>query len=220
MQGGACQPQAVPGSAPPTSAYSAGPYASPSLTQPGYAGEVAPAEPAPRRSIVGLTAELAGVLIYGPTVTVDIGGPFVVFGRVRMVNAGLVANAMAISTDDSLTFSYGLGGGLRYYMSSRGNRQGFYIGAAAEYLSIESKEGDGRYSYDIFYPTTAVVGVMESGYRWRFGDSFIMGVGGQVGYFGVLNADTKTTGSPAASYKNSTESMMLLLPNFELGLAF
>ena len=218
-EGGRCQPQTAPGSAPPTSAYSAGPYPSAPATDPALAGEAARAEPY-RASIVGLTAELAGVLVYGPSVIVDIGGPFVGFGRVRMINAGLVSNAVAMSSDDSLKLSYGLGGGLRYYMSSRGSRQGFYIGASAEYLSIEAKEGDGSYSYDIYYPTTAVVGLVESGFRWRFGESFIMGVGGQVGYFGVLSADTKTTGSPAASYRNSTESMMLLLPNFELGLAF
>lgn len=176
-----------------------------------------------------------GFLQFGPTLALEFGGggkgvSVAGFVRARAMNLGPLPYIIAATSDDKFKFGYGAGAGLRLYFSQAGNLRGFYMGGAAEYISWDSEEDDGKHEgAEVKYLTRFVMPQIELGYRWIFGKNFSFAVGGAAGYLVLITNDTKydvsnskTTEEHLRStgYVNGGESQPYASLNLEVGFVF
>jgi hypothetical protein len=176
-----------------------------------------------------------GFLQFGPTLALEFGGggkgaSVAFFVRGRAMNLGPLPYILALTTKDKFTLGWGAAAGLRIYVSQMGSFRGFYVGGAAEYISWDSEENDGKHEdVTIKYKVRFVGPQAELGYRWIFGKNFSFAVGGNLGYLIVLNQDTEyDLGSSDTTvdhlkeqeYEAKTNNRVFGSLNLELGFIF
>jgi hypothetical protein len=169
-------------------------------------------------SMVGLQLDLGGALFYGPSVALEVGSRAAFEVHVRSVALGLVRRLIAGNNSVSGT-DFGLGGALRFYFGKKANRQGLFVGGAAEYISASEEEGDQlpTGTSKVTYDTTALVMGANVGYRWVFAGGATLGLGGTVGYYHVLDKSTKYVGRTLSDWYNEASDMPVGLLSLEVG---
>jgi len=172
----------------------------PAAATPAEKTEGAPAEPAKEArstsadSIVNLHADVLGLLQFGLTPTLEVGGKHVAgFVRFRPLNTGLLSYFMLDHEEDD-KFEWGLGGalGLHVFSAGAGNMRGAFGGVALEYVYGQSKNEElwARFKTHVLIPQ------VDAGYRWGFGH-FLLGVGGRIGVsIPVAASDELTSDAP------------------------
>jgi hypothetical protein len=129
-----------------------------------------------------------GVLQFGLSPTFEYGSHVAFNARVLFLNSG--ALSYVVASPDKLNFSAFAGPGLRYYFGTDGNLRGGYIGGVALYGKWEEQAGN-SYKYDSSH---LVLGA-EGGYRWVFGNGFLLGLGALAGY-NIVTDQSATTLQP------------------------
>lgn len=157
-----------------------------------------------------------GLAQLGPTFAVELGGRFVSGAiRFRAMNLGFLSYALvADEFRDTLLFSYGVAGELRFYSGRNGNMRGFFLGGALEYVSTSSEE-----EHSIIYDTQLVVPQFELGYRWVWG-SFLLEVGGGLGYALVVDATSRLIDERGTYYENDAQSLPYAAGTVSIGAVF
>jgi hypothetical protein len=209
---GQCQsPQSVPPRSEPAT------YPTATAPASGRLGEVAD-------SVVGIHADIGGVLFYGPAIDVEFGGNLAGFVEARAVGLGLVRWAVAGDTDgehnSSSMTDFGLGAGFRYYFGRKANRQGFYLGGLTEYVSTDSVAKSKSPAY-VYHTVDLLVGA-SVGYRWVFSNRMTLGAGGTAGFVHVLEGTSHLEGSSAplpSGYSNTAADSVGGLLTLEVGFA-
>ena len=196
----AAPPPAVPAPAPAPPAPAAAPAAQAAPPPATYSAELTQSPTAANASgsggeqvgkpdaHVGLFVNALGVLQFGLSPTFEFGSNFSFNARVLFLNTG--ALSYVVANGDKLNFSAFAGPGLRYYFGRDGNLRGGYIGGVALYGKWEEQAGN-SYKYDSSH---LVVGA-EGGYRWVFGNGFLLGVGAMAGY-NIVTDKSATTIDP------------------------
>jgi len=179
---------------------------------------------------MGLYTNALGLVEFGPSVSFEFGSKFAGLLRVRSLNLGPFSYVKAAATEDKFKFGYGVGAGFRVYLG-QANLRGFYAGGGLEFIDFESQENDGRHDkVKMTYVSQFVMPYAELGYRWIFGERFVFGVGGGIGYLVVTKSDTKYEVQPdtsdtaehlaAIGYKNTASNQIFGEANVEVGFLF
>jgi hypothetical protein len=138
----------------------------------------APERDASADSLVNLHIDVAGLLQFGLTPTIEVGEKVSGYMRLRVMNTGLLSYFL-LGRDDDDDFRLGAGAalGVHFFSSKRGNMRGLYGGAALEYVFIETRDESVDFAR---YQTHALIPQLDLGYRWTFGD-FFLGASGKLG---------------------------------------
>ena len=148
-------------------------------TEPKKAEPEKPTRSTSADSIVNLHMDVLGLLQFGLTPTVEVGGKhFAGFLRVRPLNAGLMSYFL-LAPDSGDSFKWGIGAalGLHIFSAGEGNMRGVFGGPALEYVFVETKNTKPHFAT---YGTHVLIPQLDLGYRWGF-DSFLLGLGGRLG---------------------------------------
>jgi hypothetical protein len=138
----------------------------------------APARDTSADALVNLHVDVAGLLQFGLTPTVEVGETFSGFLRLRFMNTGLASHFfLGRDADDELRAGAGAALGMHWFAAERGNMRGLYGGAALEYAYFETRDDSVDFAR---YQTHALIPQVDLGYRWAFGDLFL-GVSGKLG---------------------------------------
>jgi len=153
-------------------------------TAPSNAGASATAAPSPApipqttpsgpaESRTAFHANILGLLQFGLTPTIEIGGDQTILLRARLLNTGLLPYVLAAEEDEDFDFGLGLGVQVRTYTGAL-SQQGPYLGGGIEVMFTTT-------SYDAEeYSTTSLVPQVEAGFRWDY-PTYIVGVGAFMG---------------------------------------
>jgi hypothetical protein len=186
-------------------------------------GELEPA-PAPPRdasadALANVHADVAGLLQFGLTPTVEVGQTVSGYLRLRFVNTGLASYLLlGRDADDDLRFGAGAALGFHWFSAQDGNMRGFYGGAALEYAFVETVDD----SVDLArYQTHALIPQIDLGHRWAFGHFFI-GVSGKLGLAIPLHKRIiGIGGSPCRGPESCREDLSVsLIPGVGLDLGW
>lgn len=129
-------------------------------------------------SLVNLHADVAGLLQFGITPTIEVGESASGYLRLRFMNTGLASYfLLGRDADDELSLGAGAALGVHFFSSRRGNMRGLYGGAALEYIFYETRDDSVDFAR---YQTHALVPQLDLGYRWAFGH-FFLGVSAKLG---------------------------------------
>jgi len=129
-------------------------------------------------ALVNVHADVAGLLQFGLTPTLEIGETVSGYLRLRIVNTGLASYfLLGRDADDDLSFGAGAALGMHWFSAERGNMRGLYGGAALEYAFVETRDDSVDFAR---YRTHALIPQLDLGYRWAFGDFFV-GVSAKLG---------------------------------------
>lgn len=129
-------------------------------------------------SNVNLHADVLGLLQFGLTPTLEVGGKHVAgYVRVRPLNTGLLSYFLLDHKKDD-TFKWGIGGalGLHLFTAGAGNMRGLFGGVALEYAFGKNENNTTRADYK----TGVLIPQLDIGYRWGFGH-LLLGVGARLG---------------------------------------
>jgi hypothetical protein len=127
---------------------------------------------------VNVHADLAGLLQFGVTPTVEVGQTVSGYLRLRIVNTGLASYfLLGRESEDDLRFGAGAALGFHWFSAEDGNMRGFYGGAALEYAFVETRDESVDFAR---YRTHALIPQVDLGHRWAFGSAFI-GLSGKLG---------------------------------------
>jgi hypothetical protein len=151
----------------------------PGKTEPEKKGPVADEKDSSADSIVNLHADVLGLLQFGLTPTLEVGGKHVAgYVRVRPLNTGLLSYFLLDHKADDV-FKWGIGGalGLHIFSAGAGNMRGLFGGVALEYL-FGKNENTKR--TQAIYKTHVLLPQLDIGYRWAF-DRLLVGVGARIG---------------------------------------
>jgi hypothetical protein len=216
-QTGPAVPPAIPPAVPPLPGAPAGGSVAPAAVR------VAPsaAPNSSNDSSFSLYANALGVLQFGPTFGFEIGTRNVSFNpRFRLINAGLLSHiVLAKSGDDqTLEFSWGASGTIRFYSSPNGNMRGFFLGPGLEFDAVRVED---KPKYQQAFNTKVIIPEIEGGYRWVWGN-FLLDVGLLAGYSFVLDKNTEDLsgakyGSSRTLSANEAESTIYGLGFVDLG---
>jgi len=170
-------------------------------------------------SVVGIQGDVQGFLLYGPTISLEMGSKVAFVIRGRAVSAGLIPHVLASSDEDTLELSWGAGAGLHFYTGDKANRQGLYVGFSGEYIAVDTREGDDDWGdQDIHYLTKMAVMAFDIGYRWVFEGGATLGLGGIIGYAKGLGAETTNlTSEVPDGYRADDSDRFVPLLVVELG---
>jgi hypothetical protein len=175
-------------------------------------------EASKRGGVVAVSVEPLGIVEYGPTIMAEFGRRAVGFVRLRFANLGILPYVLASNSTDDFIFGIGAAAGFRYYFDHGGDMRGFRIGGSLEYLYIKTEDNEGTNDE---YLTHALLPNFDVGYRWIFGNGFILSAGAIGGWeFPIrTTSKNKVTGGPAV-YKNSFEASPIGLLTCEVGYLF
>ncbi|MDB4984954.1 MAG: keratin-associated protein 10-4 [Myxococcaceae bacterium] len=128
-------------------------------------------------SIVNIHADVAGLLQFGLTPTIEVGKRFSGYLRLRPLNTGL-ASYYLLARRHGEDFNWGLGAalGMHAFSAKQGNMRGIYGGPALEYVFVKTTQSRASTTYG----THVLIPELDLGYRWGF-DSFLLGLGGRIG---------------------------------------
>jgi hypothetical protein len=192
-----------------------------SVVAPAISQLPAPAAAVPRSASVdsnlAFHLNLLGLAQLGPTIALEMGGRTTSLSlRFRAMNAGALSYVIIAKSydDQTLGFSYGLAAALRFYLGGGGNMRGFFVSPGVEYVSTRVEEES-----SIAYNTRLVIPELEIGYRWVFG-SFLVDVGGGVGYAIVTDANSELLVDGATFYANDAKSQPGALGTVSIGAFF
>jgi hypothetical protein len=134
-------------------------------------------ESASKDSVFSLHADVAGLLQFGITPTVEVGKRISGYFQIRPLNTGLLSYVLIPQQKDEV-LKWGVGGalGLHVFSATEGNMRGLYGGPAVEYDFVKTAQP----KRDNTYGTHVLVPQLDLGYRWGLG-SFLLGVGGRIG---------------------------------------
>lgn len=131
----------------------------------------APARDASADALVNIHADVAGLLQFGLTPTLEVGETVSGYLRLRLVNTGLASYfLLGRDADDDLRLGIGAALGMHWFSAERGNMRGLYGGAALEYAFVETRDETVDFAR---YRTHALIPQLDLGYRWAFGDFFV-----------------------------------------------
>lgn len=148
-------------------------------TEPAPSPALSPERDTSADSLVNLHADVAGLLQFGLTPTLEVGETFSGFLQLRFVNSGLASYfLLGRDSDDHLHLGMGVALGIHWFTAKRGNMRGFYGGAALEYAYLETRDNSDDFAR---YQTHALIPQIDLGYRWAFGD-LLLGLSGKLGF--------------------------------------
>jgi hypothetical protein len=180
--------------------------------------------PAPERdssadSRVNLHIDVAGLLQFGLTPTIEVGETVSGYLRLRFMNTGL-GSYFLLGRDDDDDFRLGAGAalGVHFFSSKRGNMRGLYGGAALEYVFVETRDDSVDFAR---YQTHALIPQLDVGYRWALGD-FFLGVSGKLGVAVPFNSNAVGIGNSPCRRPNSCseDSSAAFVPGIGLDLGW
>jgi hypothetical protein len=161
------------------------PYATGGWTTPPQGAQPLPEEPPSEDPSFSIGGNVGGFFFFGPVLAFEFGSHLAGNVRLRFPQAGLANQLLDFGTfsdwDTTLGFSFAVGAGIRYYLTSDSTLRGLYVGAAAElerrqwtrenWLTDDMETGDG----------IRATAVADIGYRigWT---GFFLGFGGQLGF--------------------------------------
>jgi len=183
-----------------------------------------PAVAAPQRdasadALVNIHADVAGLVQFGLTPTLEVGETFSGYLRLRIVNTGLASYfLLGRDTDDELRFGAGAALGMHWFSAERGNMRGFYGGAALEYAFVETEDDSVDFAR---YRTDALIPQLDLGYRWAFGDFFV-GVSAKLGLAIPIRSQAAGIGdTPCARPESCSEDLSVaFIPGIGLDLGW
>lgn len=124
-------------------------------------------------ALVNVHADVAGLLQFGLTPTIEAGETLSGYLRLRFVNTGLASYfLLGRDADDDLRFGAGAALGFHWFSAKDGNMRGLYGGAALEYAFVETSDDSVDFAR---YRTHALIPQIDFGHRWAWG-SFLIGV--------------------------------------------
>jgi hypothetical protein len=118
---------------------------------------------------------LLGLLQFGVTPTVEMGGDRTLLLRARLLNTGLLPYLIAADDDSEFKFGLALGGQGRSYFAGR-SQQGPYLGGGLELMYTNAGDTDSSDEY----VTYSVIPQIEAGVRWDY-PGYLLGVGAFMG---------------------------------------
>jgi hypothetical protein len=125
---------------------------------------------------VALYANLVSAILWGQSVSVELGKRWSGLLRVRSLNAGFLIHK-AFAPEDKPRFSLGIGLAGRYYFRRNGESlRGYHLGVALEYHLFRAA----RPAYD--WAAGALIPAVETGYRWIIRDRLLIGLGCAFGW--------------------------------------
>lgn len=147
--------------------------------EPEKKGPVADPKDSTANSIVNLHVDVLGLLQFGITPTLEVGGKHVAgFLRLRALNTGLLSYFLLDHKPDDV-FKWGIGGalGVHLFTAGAGNMRGLFGGVALEYAFGKNENTK---KTQATYKTHELIPQLDIGYRWAFGH-FLVDVGGRIG---------------------------------------
>lgn len=118
---------------------------------------------------------LLGLLQFGVTPTVEMGGERTLLLRARLLNTGLLPYLIAAEDDSEFKFGLALGGQGRGYFAGRA-QQGPYLGGGVEVMYTTATDTDSTDEY----VTYSIIPQIEAGIRWDY-PGYLLGVGAFMG---------------------------------------
>ena len=118
---------------------------------------------------------LLGLLQFGLTPTLEMGGSKTILVRGRLLNTGLLPYLLAAEEGETFEFGIGLGFLARTYVGGQ-SQQGPYFGAGIEVMNAGSTDDYNGNEYS----TTSLIPQVEGGIRWDY-PNYIVGVGAFLG---------------------------------------
>lgn len=170
-------------------------------------------------SVVNVHADVAGLLQFGVTPTLELGQTVSGYLRLRFMNTGLASYlVLGRDADDELRFGAGAALGFHWFSAKDGNMRGFYGGAALEYAFIETRDDSVDFAR---YQVHALVPQIDFGHRWAFG-SFFIGVSGKLGLAVPFSNRVVGVGeTPCARSESCREDLSVsLVPGIGLDLGW
>jgi hypothetical protein len=154
-------------------------------------------------SIVNLHADVLGLLQFGLTAAVEVGGKHVAgYARFRAMNAGLLSYFLLDHKADDV-FKWGVGGalGLHLFSAGAGNMRGVFGGIALEYAYGKSENTKVHMAT---YGTHALIPQLDVGYRWAF-NRLLLGISGKLGLSLPVAAVDERIGINGCAQSNSCD---------------
>jgi hypothetical protein len=140
-------------------------------------------------SNVNLHADVLGLLQFGLTPTLEVGGKHIAgYVRVRPLNTGLLSYFLLDHKSEDV-FKWGIGGalGLHLFTAGAGNMRGLFGGVALEYVFGKNENTK---KTQAIYKTHVLIPQLDIGYRWGL-DHFLIGVGARLGVLLPVGPDDK-----------------------------
>lgn len=146
--------------------------------------------PAPEWRSANIHLQLTGGTELGTYPTFEFGSRVTGLVRARLPFTSFARQAAASGSFNANrdTHDFGLGGGIRWYITGHGGPMGLYIGQTVEFINSLTVGGVGDTVYE-----PGIVSVFEFGYRWIADGSILFGVGTQIGgrtTFSVTGGDS------------------------------
>jgi hypothetical protein len=130
-------------------------------------------------SRVNLHADVAGLLQFGVTPTLEVGEHWSGYVRARLVNTGLASHfLLGQDSSDELRIGAGAALGMHWFTARHGSMRDLYGGVAVEYVFVEMKDTSVDFAR---YRMHTLIPQVDLGYRWAFG-SLLVGVSGKLGF--------------------------------------
>ena len=145
--------------------------------------------------------------LYGPHLSFEYGDRFAVAMKGRYGDIGLLSH-LGYDGDEEYQYSYGVGIGFRTYFT--GDLEGGFVGSGFEFAHTHWEE----IQHDGFgnpYGMSQLIGYVEGGYRWIFGQ-FLLTLGGAFG--GSIPIEKPDNSSDEAGWG------VMFIPTVELGFVF
>lgn len=136
---------------------------------------------------------LAGVLQFGPVLSLELGRHSAFHVRLRPMNAGVMSYFLGFDqVEDWFEWGIGAGVGFRHYFARDGNMRGFYLGAGVEGIFTgwgrEVDEAGTGNTIDVAETSHFVAPTFDVGYRIVTGRGMLWSFGGTAGYAIVVDS--------------------------------